>query len=157
MGLTFNTLTTLIKKYHKDDYEKLFGKEVKCLLCPRKCLLQDGERGDCRVRLNLDGTLYSLVYGKPCAFSLEPIEKAPLFHFMPGHARLCIATAGCNFNCKFCGLLPGGRNVSGKDHYSFGKPSPKKGIALTKNQRSRYQKYWSSLLKKPALSWFFFV
>jgi pyruvate formate lyase activating enzyme len=83
-------------------YEKLDRKVVRCLLCPRKCELEKGERGDCRSRLNLDGALYSLVYGKPCALSLEPIEKAPLFHFMPGHKRLCVATAGCNLRCRYC-------------------------------------------------------
>ncbi len=83
-------------------YEKLFGNEVECRLCPRRCLLRDGERGDCQVKENLGGKLYSLVYGKPCSFSIEPIEKAPLFHFMPGHTRLCIATAGCNLRCKYC-------------------------------------------------------
>ncbi len=83
-------------------YEKLFNKEVECRLCPNRCLIQDGERGDCQVRQNQEGTLYTLVYGKPCSFSIEPIEKAPLFHFMPGHTRLCIATAGCNLRCKYC-------------------------------------------------------
>jgi len=83
-------------------YGKLFKKEVECRLCPRRCLIQDSERGDCQVRQNQEGILYSLVYGKPCSFSIEPIEKAPLFHFLPGHQRLCIATAGCNLRCKYC-------------------------------------------------------
>jgi pyruvate formate lyase activating enzyme len=83
-------------------YERLPEGEVQCGLCPRECLLREGERGDCRVRVNLEGRLYSLVYGKPCALSLEPIEKAPLFHFMPGHKRLCVATAGCNLRCRYC-------------------------------------------------------
>lgn len=83
-------------------YRNLDGKEVECRLCPRECLLRDGERGDCQVKENIGGTLYSLTYGRPCSLSLEPIEKAPLYHFFPGHTRLCIAAAGCNMRCKFC-------------------------------------------------------
>ncbi|MBA7700776.1 GTP 3',8-cyclase [subsurface metagenome] len=83
-------------------YEKLYDNEVECRLCPRRCLLKEGERGDCQVRENIGGVLYSLVYGKPCSLSVEPIEKAPLFHFMPGHTRLCLATVGCNLRCKYC-------------------------------------------------------
>jgi len=83
-------------------YESLPDREVQCLLCPRKCLIGEGERGTCRTRENRGGTLYSLVYGKPCAISVEPIEKAPLYHFMPGHRRLCLATVGCNLTCAYC-------------------------------------------------------
>ena len=83
-------------------YEKLPGEEVQCLLCPRKCIIERGKRGTCRTRENRGGTLYSLVYSKPCAISVEPIEKAPLYHFMPGHRRLCLATVGCNLMCAYC-------------------------------------------------------
>ncbi|TET63852.1 radical SAM protein, partial [Candidatus Aerophobetes bacterium] len=56
----------------------------------------------CRNRENRGGTLYALTYGRPCTLSVEPIEKAPFFHFVPGHKRLCIATVGCNLRCKYC-------------------------------------------------------
>jgi pyruvate formate lyase activating enzyme len=75
---------------------------VECKLCQRRCRLSNGERGDCRVRVNLDGKLYSLVYGKPCAVHIDPIEKKPLFHVLPASASFSIATAGCNLHCKFC-------------------------------------------------------
>jgi pyruvate formate lyase activating enzyme len=61
-----------------------------------------GKRGICRVRENRDGKYYSLVYGNPCAVHLDPIEKKPLFHVLPGTASFSLATAGCNFQCKFC-------------------------------------------------------
>lgn len=83
-------------------YEKIEDNKVWCHLCPRKCIIPDGEKGYCRVRENRGGKLYSLVYGKPCSISVEPIEKAPFYHFMPGHRRLCIATVSCNLRCKYC-------------------------------------------------------
>ena len=75
---------------------------VECELCPRRCVLANYQRGDCRVRVNVDGTLYTLVYGKPCATHVDPIEKKPLFHFLPGTPIYSIATAGCNLHCKYC-------------------------------------------------------
>jgi pyruvate formate lyase activating enzyme len=83
-------------------YQKLEGKKAVCGLCPRRCVIPDGKRGFCRNRENRGGTLYSLTYGKPCAMGLEPIEKAPLYHFNPGHTRFVVAAAGCNFRCKHC-------------------------------------------------------
>jgi len=83
-------------------YRELDRNEVECRLCPRDCLLRPGEIGDCQVKVNVKGTLYSLVYSKPCSLSVEPIEKAPLYHFRPGHTRLCVATVGCNLRCKYC-------------------------------------------------------
>ncbi len=83
-------------------YEKMDDNKVWCRLCPRKCIIPEGKRGFCRVRENRGGKLYSLVYGKPCSISVEPIEKAPFYHFKPGHRRLCIATVSCNLRCKYC-------------------------------------------------------
>lgn len=84
--------------YYKEDENK----RVRCQLCPRKCVIAPGKRGDCRVRENQDGKLISLVYGKPCAVSIDPIEKKPLFHFLPGTTSYSIGTAGCNLHCLFC-------------------------------------------------------
>ncbi|NLE65602.1 MAG: AmmeMemoRadiSam system radical SAM enzyme [Elusimicrobia bacterium] len=75
---------------------------VTCDLCPRHCRLKEGERGDCRVRANIDGKLYSLVYGKACAAHVDPIEKKPVFHVLPGSSSFSIATAGCNLHCLYC-------------------------------------------------------
>lgn len=83
-------------------YKKLPDREIECQLCPRQCKLGDKERGYCGVRENMGGTYYTLVYGKPCAVNVDPIEKKPFFHFLPGTASLSLATAGCNVNCKFC-------------------------------------------------------
>ncbi|MCP2604680.1 AmmeMemoRadiSam system radical SAM enzyme [Candidatus Aminicenantes bacterium AH-873-B07] len=83
-------------------YKKLPDKEIKCELCPRYCKLGDKERGYCGVRENKNGIYYTLVYGKVCAAHIDPIEKKPFFHFLPGTPAFSIATAGCNVNCKFC-------------------------------------------------------
>ena len=78
------------------------GRNVKCKLCPNSCLLQPDDRGRCRNRVNKDGTLYTLVYGNPCSFHDDPIEKKPLFHFLPGTRAFSIATSGCGFRCLNC-------------------------------------------------------
>ncbi|MDP2941212.1 MAG: AmmeMemoRadiSam system radical SAM enzyme [Candidatus Omnitrophota bacterium] len=84
-------------------YRKLDGKVVQCQLCPRLCVIPDGKRGFCRVRQNTSGKLYSLSYAKPVSLNgLDPIEKKPLFHFLPGTRTFSVATAGCNLKCKFC-------------------------------------------------------
>ncbi|HEX9948848.1 MAG TPA: radical SAM protein, partial [Thermodesulfobacteriota bacterium] len=84
-------------------FKPLAGKEVQCLLCPRGCAVSPGKRGYCEVRENRQGKLYSLVYGNPCAVTKDdPIEKKPFFHVLPGTRSFSIATAGCNFDCKFC-------------------------------------------------------
>jgi pyruvate formate lyase activating enzyme len=77
-------------------------KTVQCELCPNECVLENGQHSRCRARMNKDGTLYSLVYGKPCAVHVDPIEKKPFFHFLPGTTSFSIATAGCVLSCKFC-------------------------------------------------------
>lgn len=86
--------------------EAMFYKSVKdkvrCLLCPHFCLIENGKRGKCGVRENIDGKLYSLNYGKVIANSVDPVEKKPLFHFMPGTKTYSIATVGCNLFCEFC-------------------------------------------------------
>lgn len=75
---------------------------LQCSLCPRYCVLREGQRGDCKVRIHLDGKVQTLVYGKPCAVNVDPIEKKPLFHFIPRSNSFSIATAGCNLHCKYC-------------------------------------------------------
>ncbi len=76
--------------------------QIQCQLCPKKCIINPGERGDCKIRFNLNGKLITLTYGHPCAVHIDPIEKKPLFHFYPGEKILSIATAGCNLHCKNC-------------------------------------------------------
>ncbi|OGW36378.1 MAG: AmmeMemoRadiSam system radical SAM enzyme [Nitrospirae bacterium RBG_13_39_12] len=83
-------------------YDKLEKKTVKCFLCAHHCVIKDGKRGICHVRKNTGGTLYSLVYGKIVSMNVDPIEKKPLFHFLPGSTSFSIATVGCNFRCEHC-------------------------------------------------------
>jgi len=83
-------------------YKKLKNKAVKCALCPANCVIGPDNLGNCGARKNINGKLYSLVYGKPVSISADPIEKKPLYHFLPGSFSLSIGTLGCNFHCLHC-------------------------------------------------------
>lgn len=76
--------------------------KIRCTICPKGCELVLGEIGDCRVRQNIDGKIQCITYGRPCAIQIDPIEKKPLYHFLPGTQILSIGTAGCNLHCKQC-------------------------------------------------------
>ncbi|RLJ09855.1 MAG: AmmeMemoRadiSam system radical SAM enzyme, partial [Candidatus Aenigmatarchaeota archaeon] len=98
-----NTAPKELWKWSKEGYHYLkLGENIQCQLCPNGCILSPGDRGFCRVRVNHEGKLYTLVYGNPCAVHIDPIEKKPLFHFLPGSGAFSIATAGCNFRCLNC-------------------------------------------------------
>lgn len=75
---------------------------IRCDLCPKRCMIEPGQSGECRVRVNLDGRLLAVSYGHPCTVHVDPIEKKPLFHFLPGTSSLSLATVGCNLHCKNC-------------------------------------------------------
>lgn len=83
-------------------YQKHDDRKVRCSLCRHYCLIAPGATGRCRVRKNVDGTLYSLVYGHVVAEHVDPVEKKPLYHFLPGSLSYSIATVGCNFRCLNC-------------------------------------------------------
>ena len=83
-------------------YEPLPDGKVRCNLCSHRCVIGDGRRGKCHVRENQKGVLQTLVYGKLIARHVDPIEKKPLFNFLPGSLSYSIATVGCNFRCRFC-------------------------------------------------------
>ena len=83
-------------------YEPLEDKKVKCNLCSHRCVIKEGRRGKCSVRENRTGMLHTLVYDKVIARHVDPIEKKPLFHFLPGTLSYSIATVGCNLRCRFC-------------------------------------------------------
>ncbi|HPA14252.1 MAG TPA: AmmeMemoRadiSam system radical SAM enzyme [Desulfobacterales bacterium] len=92
-----------------DNIDSLKGRKpdhndgiIMCRLCAKECTLKEGERGSCRARINDKGTLRSLVYGRPVAMHIDPIEKKPFYHFLPGTAALSIGTAGCPLQCRFC-------------------------------------------------------
>lgn len=94
-GETAPSRSTFCHVEHRGDY-------VQCRLCPKGCIISDGRRGDCRTRENRGGTLYTMTYGNPCAVHVDPIEKKPFFHFLPGSAAFSLATAGCNLHCLYC-------------------------------------------------------
>jgi pyruvate formate lyase activating enzyme len=83
-------------------FDKLMDKIVRCRLCPNQCMLSPGQYGRCKARKNIDGKLYSLVYGRIATWHIDPIEKKPFFHVLPGGTALSIATTGCNMQCLFC-------------------------------------------------------
>jgi len=83
-------------------YKKLSGKKVQCQNCAHYCIIKNNERGKCNVKENKNGKLFSLVFGKVAALNIDPIEKKPLFHFLPGTYSLSFCTVGCNFKCFNC-------------------------------------------------------
>jgi pyruvate formate lyase activating enzyme len=85
-----------------DWWEAKENGKILCTLCPRYCTIGEGQKGFCYIRENIDGKLYSMGYGRPTGFAIDPIEKKPLSHFYPGSEILSFGTAGCNLGCKFC-------------------------------------------------------
>jgi pyruvate formate lyase activating enzyme len=75
---------------------------VQCDLCPKRCEISPGQSGECRIRVNLDGKLLAVTYGYPCSVHIDPVEKKPVFHFLPGTGTFSIATVGCNLHCLNC-------------------------------------------------------
>jgi len=115
-------------------YTRLEGNKVRCLLCPRTCLVTEGRRGYCRVRENQKGIYQTLVYGRLCSINNDPIEKKPLFHFLPGTNALSVASAGCNLKCKFCQNW----NISqvAPEEITFDYYSPEKLVELAQKIKS---------------------
>jgi pyruvate formate lyase activating enzyme len=110
-------------------YEKVKN-ALKCELCARGCVIPEGKVGFCRVRKNIKGKLYSLVYGKLISVAVDPIEKKPLYMFAPGSETLSISTVGCNFKCQFCcnyGISQEWTSVVGEEY------TPEKLVALAKS------------------------
>ena len=120
-------------------YKKLKDNKVSCQLCPRRCIIPKEKTGSCGVRKNIAGKLYSLVYSKPCAVSINPIEKKPLYHFFPGEKTLSFATVGCNLFCSFCQNYDisqaSPENIFGEFY------PPKKIVGLAKKYRTKIISY----------------
>jgi pyruvate formate lyase activating enzyme len=90
------------EELHGETSHQHHGQPVRCLLCAHRCLSKPGERGACRDRYNDDGTLKTLVWGRPITTHTDPIEKKPFYHFLPGSMAFSLATSGCPLRCKFC-------------------------------------------------------
>ncbi len=129
----------LIKTKLSPYFTALEGGEIRCELCPKRCRLAPGKRGVCRVRENRGGKCYSLVYGNPCAFHPDPMERNPFFHALPGTRSLSLATAGCNFRCKFCQTWEISQ-ASPEDVYSYDIP-PELVVKRAKQMRTRSVSY----------------
>ncbi|MBM3245835.1 MAG: AmmeMemoRadiSam system radical SAM enzyme [Candidatus Omnitrophica bacterium] len=103
-------------------YRKLDKLMVRCQLCPRSCIIAGGKRGFCGIRENRGGRLYTLSYAKVVAVHTDPIEKKPLFHFLPSTLAFSIATAGCNLRCKFCQNWEISQSLPEEVQYSYIEP-----------------------------------
>jgi pyruvate formate lyase activating enzyme len=115
------------------------GGRIRCDLCPHGCRLAPGERGRCRVRENRQGQGYTLVHGNPCVVQLEPVERKPFFHVIPGSRSLSVATAGCNLECGFCEVWDTAL-VSPEDVYAFDLP-PEAIVATAQRSGARSVAY----------------
>lgn len=91
-----------LKMLEAKYYSKLGNKVIQCHICPNNCTVPNGGKGFCGTRINVEGKYYSLVYASPVAVHIDPIEKKPLSHVLPGTMTYSIATAGCNFGCLYC-------------------------------------------------------
>ena len=133
-------------------YEKLAGNRVRCHLCAHHCVIADGKRGVCQVRENRGGILYSLVYGQTISQNVDPVEKKPLYHFLPGSLAYSIATPGCNFRCEWCqnweisqlpreGELIEGRKTSPEEIISNALVTGSRSIAYTYTEPTIFFEY----------------
>lgn len=112
-------------------WEPLTEGRVHCFLCAQECRIRPGNTGVCGVRENRDGTLYTLVYGEVVALNVDPIEKKPLFHFLPGTQAFSIATVGCNLSCRFCQNADISQASRGKTETVHGQPlAPERAVEL---------------------------
>jgi len=133
--LEFPELLRLPVVHEAQLYEKQRGNKVKCTLCEWECVITPNNRGKCKTRLNIDGTLFTLVYGDLSALESRPIEIKPFFHYYPGSTALTFSTWSCNFNCPWCQnhhLSKTQPNPSKTSHYF----NPEKIIKLAQHQQN---------------------
>jgi pyruvate formate lyase activating enzyme len=125
---------------------------VRCKLCAHRCLVRPGRQGVCLVRENVDGALYSLVYGRVVSANVDPVEKKPLFHFYPGSGAFSIATVGCNLHCRWCqnwsisqaprqGVSIGGRAMKPSELVAAASRSGCRSIAYTYTEPTIFFEY----------------
>lgn len=111
-------------------YKKLPQKKVQCRTCAHFCILTPGERGKCGVRENIDGKLYALNYERIIALNIDPIEKKPFYHFLPGTLSLSVATVGCNFQCLNCQNWEISQSFKGRKEIPGENISPKEIVEI---------------------------
>ena len=148
-------------------YQSVEDKKVSCVLCHHNCRIAPGKSGVCGVRQNREGKLYSLVYGDIIAAHVDPIEKKPLYHFLPGTPSFSVATIGCNFRCPFCqnwqisqaskekGVLDRGQEFSPEDVVHSAKKHRCQSIAYTYTEPTIFFEYAydsAKLAKKEGLA-----
>lgn len=123
-------------------YLSLENQKVSCVLCHHHCQIAPGKRGICLVRENREGRLYTLVYGDLIAAHVDPIEKKPLYHYLPGTTSLSIATVGCNFRCPFCQNWQISQASKEKDHLGYGQAyTPQEIVSSAKKHRCKSISY----------------
>lgn len=131
------------------DYFSIKGDRVVCNLCAHHCSIKNGKSGLCKVNINKDGRLVTTVYGRPNALHLDPIEKKPLYHFLPGSKTLSLGTNGCNFTCPFCQnwqlsqIVDINKNIyiSPKDIVELAKREGSRIISFTYNEPTIFYPY----------------
>lgn len=136
-------------------YKKLKNEEVKCLACNHYCIIKNNNFGICKVRKNTNGKLYLMVYGKVVSQNIDPIEKKPLYHFLPGTMAYSVGTIGCNFKCRFCqnyeisqeSNTEIGINMTPKEIVNNAKIENCKSIAYTYNEPTVAIEYWLDTMK----------
>jgi len=135
-------------------YKKLANGKVQCTACNHYCVIPEGKTGICGVRKNIDGKLYLLVYGVVVAQNVNPIEKKPLYHFLPGTKVYSIGTVGCNFRCAFCQnwdisqtRVPVGEKMTPEEIVSSAVKNGCKSIAYTYNEPTIFAEYISDTAK----------
>jgi pyruvate formate lyase activating enzyme len=167
-GLAFGEtyLDELIRLAPKARYWKPFAikdngypKEetiIRCLLCANGCAIVNGQRGRCRARMNVNGELKSLVYGRPVSIHIDPIEKKPFYNYLPGAAAFSLATAGCPLRCKFCQNWQISQSSPEDNNVSFTQParivtaartSKSPLIAFTYNEPTVFTEYMTDIAR----------
>lgn len=132
-------------------------KGVQCLLCPKECILKEGQLGLCKSRINEGGELFTIAYGNPCAMHVDPIEKKPMYHFLPGTMSFSVASAGCNLSCLNCQnseisqkspLETNNYNLSPEELVSNAQKNSCNSIAYTYTEPITYYEYTLNSAKK---------
>jgi pyruvate formate lyase activating enzyme len=139
-------------------YQKLDEEKVRCYVCHHHCLIKSGQRGICGVRENQEGVLFALNYGKTIAMQIDPIEKKPIYHFLPGTWSYSLATVGCNFHCLWCqnneisqidesNKQIRGKNITPETHVNMAIKNNCQSISYTYSEPTIFLEYALDIMK----------